>query len=68
MDEDELKFGLCILLYRRRRPCCELACSTMVGRFSGTLPTRVQILVLTFFLVIFLEFTGVTRYVSGKRR
>ena len=40
---------------------CELACSPMVGRSSGTLPTRVQILVLAPFLGIFLGFTGVIR-------
>ena len=43
--------------------CCELACSPMVGRSSGTLPTRVQILVLASFPGIFLGFTGVTRKV-----
>ena len=39
----------------------ELACSPMVGRSSGTLPTRVQILVLASFSEIFLGFIGVTR-------
>ena len=39
----------------------ELACSPMVGRSSGTLPTRVQILVLASFLGIFLGFTIVIR-------
>ena len=41
----------------------ELACSLMVGRSSGTLLTRVQILVLASFPGIFLGFTGVTRKV-----
>ena len=42
---------------------CKLVCSPMVGRSSGTLPTRVQILVLAPFPGIFLRFTCVTREV-----
>ena len=37
----------------------ELARSPMVGRYSGTLPTNVQILVLAHIPEIFLGFTGV---------
>ena len=52
----------CVILQKKlRRRDCELACSPMVGRSSGTLPTRVQILVLAPFPGIFLGFTGVTR-------
>jgi hypothetical protein len=54
-----------ILLYRKFR-VCDWACSPMVGRSSGTLPTRAQIPVLA-------PFTGFSkiyrRYaLSGKRR
>jgi hypothetical protein len=46
---------------------CEWACSPMVGRSSGMLPTRVQILVLAHFFWIY---SGIFRRyaLSGKRR
>jgi hypothetical protein len=43
----------------------ELTCSAMVGRSSGTLPTKVQILVHTPFPLIFSKFTDVMCMVSS---
>jgi hypothetical protein len=40
---------------------CDWACSPMVGRSSGTLPTRVQILVLAPFPGFIPGFSGVMR-------